>query len=172
MFHSHGSHWCWSPRPRPRWASQALFSPKGHGNHLAKCYKGTTSTSWFECWNFCEKQTPASECSCSRHCRDFHPRTLGGLQTDTLGGCGGTFCSILKYFSASGLHVTIRFCLLTRHLFSFVQNRLAGSPPRSSRFKANAQDIPKATGTALGFAKLFCDILMKTHYASNGEKIP
>lgn len=81
------------------------------------------------------------------------------------------YFNILKCFSASGLHITIRFHLLAHYLFSFVQNRLAGSHTLSSGFKANAQDISKAMGNVLGFAKLFYTVLMKTHYGYNENKI-
>lgn len=65
-----------------------------------------------------------------------------------------TFFSILKYVSASGLHITIRFSLLACYLSSFVQNCLAGSSTLSSRFKANVKDIIKAKGT-VRFCKAF-----------------
>lgn len=154
-------------------------SLEGRGNCSAKCCKGNATTSWcVSAGIYVREQTPASEHSCSRRYTAFHPWALRGLQKDTLGGCKaprrwrGTSFRILKHFSPSGLHITIRFPLLAHYLFSFVQNHLAGSPPLSSRFKANTQDIPKAMGNALRFAKLFCTILMKTHYGANGKQIP
>lgn len=81
------------------------------------------------------------------------------------------YFSILKCFSASGLHITIRFHFLAHYLFFLVQNHLTGSHPLSSRCKANTQDISKAMGNVLGFAKLFYTVLMKTHYGYNANKI-
>lgn len=149
---------CRSPWPCLPWASQLPSPLEGRGNHSAEGYKGNATTSGCVSIRISIKeQRPARNPSCSRHYPALQPRTPGGLQRTLREGAEhgaggeGPLSASQNISQPRGRTFQAGF---TRTSPLFLCTSLAGSPTLPSRFKAKAQDLPKALGTVLAFGKL------------------